>query len=110
MPYVKVVYSGDAAAAETLASALSKAASAGLGKPETYVMVKIEHCASLLFGGSTDPAAMVQIESVGGSLSTIIGPITDAVVSYGGIKADRVFVNFTSYDRSFWGMNGTTFG
>jgi phenylpyruvate tautomerase PptA (4-oxalocrotonate tautomerase family) len=103
MPFLKCVYSGDQAAAGKIAAALSQLAAAGLGKPEMYVAVQVDHSSTLLFGGSTEPAAVINVESIGGTLASIIAPITEAVASHGGVKPDRIFVNFSSFDRSNWG-------
>ena len=52
MPYIRCVFSGNAAVREALASRLSSAAASALGKPETYVCVEVAHSETLLFGGS----------------------------------------------------------
>jgi hypothetical protein len=40
-------------------------------------MVYVEHADFLMFGGSSDPCAMIQIESIGGDASTLMGPLTE---------------------------------
>jgi hypothetical protein len=40
-------------------------------------MVHVEHADFLMFGGSSDPCAMIQIESIGGDASTLMGPLTE---------------------------------
>ena len=109
MPYVRCVYSGDPEKQEELARTLSAAVASALSKPEMYVCVEVIHSPNLLFGGSKDPAAMVQVSSVGGSITSVITPITEAV-SKVNVSPQRIFVNFQVYTGANWGMNGSTFG
>lgn len=110
MPFVKCIFNGDASKKAALVSALSKAASAALGKPEAYVCVSVDCDSGLSFGGNTEPCAMVQVQSIGGDLSACVEPITKAVSEIAGIPAGRIFVNFTSFERGAWGMGGSTLG
>lgn len=110
MPFVHVTFSGSADCRAELAKALSKAAASALGKPESYVMVNVLHSDSLLFGGSSEPAAMVQVSSIGGSCSKVCGPLTDVVATVAKVPKERVFVNFRDVPRSEWAMQGNTFG
>lgn len=109
MPYVRCVYSGDPEKQEELARSLSAAVASALSKPEMYVCVEVIHSSNLLFGGSKDPAAMIEVSSVGGSITAVIGPVTEAV-SKANVSPQRVFVNFQVYTGANWGMNGSTFG
>jgi phenylpyruvate tautomerase PptA (4-oxalocrotonate tautomerase family) len=109
MPYAVITYSGDASKKELLATSLSEVVSKSLGKPEAYMAVSVNFSSTLVFGGSTHPAAVVNIQSVGGSCSAVAGPVTNLVVELLGITADRVYVNFVSFPASEWAMNGQTF-
>jgi hypothetical protein len=48
-----------------------------MGKPEAVVMCHVEHSDSLMFGGSVEPASMIQVESIGCDLATIIPSLTE---------------------------------
>ena len=109
MPFVRCVFSGEQEKQEELARNLSTAVAASLNKPEKYVCIEVIHSPTLLFGGSKDPAAMVQVSSVGGSLAAVIGPITEAV-GKAGVPSPRIFVNFQVYTGANWGMDGNSFG
>jgi phenylpyruvate tautomerase len=112
MPFARVtVGSSSTMDAKTLAQAVSTAVAGALGKPEQYMVVAVETPAVLLFGGTDEPAAMVNVESIGGSCSKVAAAITKALVDAGlGIVASRVYVNFTGFTASEWAMAGSTFG
>lgn len=76
MPFIRCVYSGNAAAREVIMAGLSRAIATSMGKAEAVVMCHVEHTNSLMFGGSMEPASMIQVESIGSDLSTIIDSLT----------------------------------
>ena len=71
MPYLSITtnasLSPDSEAA--LAAASSKSLAAGLGKPEAYVMVSVHSVRTLRFAGSDEPAAFLDLKSIGLPLS-----------------------------------------
>lgn len=83
-----------------------------LGKPERYVMVSLEHNPHMLFAGSDDPLAYVELKSIGlpgdrtrdfsGALCTLIGQQLK-------IPTDRIYIEFSDAARHLWGWNGKTF-
>lgn len=81
MPFIRCVYSGNVEAKGRIMAALSRAIAESMGKSEAVVMCHVEHSSSLMFGGSTEPASMIQVESIGSDLSTIIAPLTEVCVS-----------------------------
>lgn len=84
-----------------------------LGKPERYVMVGLETGRDLLFAGSDEPAAFVELASLGlpedqtGGLS---GEICTFLQDRLGVPPDRIYIHFQNVERHMWGLNGTTFG
>ena len=83
-----------------------------LGKPERYVMVKLEHNPDMLFAGSDAPLAYLELKSIGlpedrtPGLSKIL---CDLVSSSLDIPADRIYIEFSNAPRHLWGWNGGTF-
>ena len=110
MPFIRVVHNAGNDKTDALAAAISKAAASALGKPEMYVCVDCNNNQSLLFGGNNDGAAMIQVQSIGGSCSKVCESLTTCTSSVLGIDASRIFVNFQNFSGSEWGMNGSTFG
>jgi hypothetical protein len=107
MPFVRCVYSGDAEMRDDIATAISSAISAGMNKPEAVVFVQVTHDSSILFGGSREPCAMVEIQSIGGSLDNVVGPISDIFESVGGVLRARVFISLNnSFTADTWGSHG----
>ena len=98
---------------KALLASLSKIVAGTIGKPEQYVMVVISP-AAILMSGKPDPAAFVDIRSIGG-LSDDVNPrlsqqICKLLGDSLGISPDRVYLNFTDVDAGNWGWNGSTFG
>jgi hypothetical protein len=77
MPFIRCVYSGSPAVRDSVLRALSRAVAKSMGKDEAVVMCHVEHSSSLLYGGSAAPASMIQVESIGSDLSTIIASLTE---------------------------------
>ncbi len=93
--------------------ALSQKASEWLDKPESYVQVIIETNLHMLFAGSTDPSAFIEVRSLG-FYGHSIGEITQGLCQFIeeklGIPQNRIFLNFFDIERTHWGWNGKTFG
>ena len=96
-----------------LLSALSKIVAENLGKPEQYMMVAVEEGA-MMMGGKGDPAAFVDLRSIGGLGPEVNGKITqklcDLLKESLGIPPERTYIAFTDVAAGDWGWNGSTFG
>ncbi len=83
-----------------------------LGKPERYVMVSLEENPAMLFGGSDEPLAYLELKSIGlpetrtGELSRALAALMNTEL---GLPADRIYIEFADAPRSMWGWNGGTF-
>ena len=114
MPLLKVQTS--AAVSDQKSQAFLKQASqrtaAALGKPEQYMMVSLEAGRPMLFGGSSQPAAFVELRSIGlpahgaGELSAMICGLIESGL---GVAKSRIYINFTDVPPELWGWNGQTF-
>ena len=90
----------------------SKLVAQELGKPEQYVMVIVEPAAPMMFAGSTEPTAYLELKSIGlpetktqqlsSSLCQLIEEIT-------GIDKARIYIEFADAARTMWGWSGRTF-
>ncbi len=92
---------------------LSKTLAELTGKPETYVMVLLVDNTAISFGGSTDPAALVECKSIGLSqpqCKTFSQALCAFLEQEMGISATRTYIEFTDLDRRFFGWNSSTFG
>ncbi len=97
-------------------AALLAAASAGvaglLGKPERYVMVSLTHNPDMLFAGSDEPLAYLELKSIGlprARTAELSATLCALMGEHIGIPADRVYIEFADAERALWGWNGATF-
>ncbi|NEX19293.1 hypothetical protein G3480_03025 [Thiorhodococcus mannitoliphagus] len=83
-----------------------------LGKPESYVMVVLEEGRDMLFGGTDEPTAYLELKSLGlpesksadfsSALCALLGETL-------GIAAGRIYIEFAAPPRHLFGWNGGTF-
>ncbi|HIA07907.1 MAG TPA: hypothetical protein EYN73_02280 [Chromatiaceae bacterium] len=91
---------------------LSSQIASMLGKPESYVMVNIQHNPAMSFGGSRDPLVYIELKSLGmdeNRTTEFSATLCGLVNEIFSIPADRVYIEFSSGPRHMWGWNGTTF-
>jgi len=85
---------------------------AALGKPEAYVMVKLNQQQSMLFAGSDAPLAFVELKSLGlttGRTAEISSRISLLLQDELGIDPSRIYIEFAAPERAMFGWNGGTF-
>lgn len=83
-----------------------------LGKPESYVMVKIQTEQTLIFAGSNEPAAHVKLKSLGLPEDKTTHFSTSICAFIGeelGINSARVYIEFANPERHMWGWDNQTF-
>jgi Macrophage migration inhibitory factor (MIF). len=83
-----------------------------MGKPEQYVMAA--GCrANLMLGGTADPAAYVEVKSIGGLSPAVNKKLSQKICaqleSALNIPSSRIYITFQSFEGDSWGHNGTTF-
>jgi len=97
---------------DSLLSQISRKLSQELGKPERYVMVQLVPSANLMFDGNRQPAAYVELKSIG-LPETQTQPLAQSVCGVleqqFGIPPDRVYIEFIDIPRKYWGWNNSTF-
>ena len=115
MPYLSILTNARVADARhsELLGAVSRVVASQLSKPENYVMVSIAPGHRLAFAGSEEPAAFLELRSIGlpdakrGSLCT---ELTDLIAEFCGIARDRIFLVMVDVDAKLWDHDGKTFG
>ena len=98
--------------ANDLAVAASKKIAELLGKPESYVMVNVMAEQSLVFAGTDDGAALLELKSLGlpeSSTGDFSQALCELIKQQLGIDKSRVYIEFSNPERHMWGWNGTTF-
>jgi len=114
MPYLKIQTNNevtDAAKQEILRKA-SVLLARNLGKPEKYMMVRFDPAQPMMFAGSTDPCAFLELKSIGlpenrtEALSSLLCQFLGDELQ---IPPERIYIEFTDAKDSMWGWDGGTF-
>ena len=95
-----------------LLSAASTEVANLLGKSEKYVMVILEAQQPLLFGGTTEPAAYLELKSLGlpqEQTATLSSGLCHLIQQQLDIPGERIYIEFSDAARHMWGWNGGTF-
>lgn len=83
-----------------------------LEKPEELVMVALQPDTSMLFAGTDDPVAFLELKAVGlpAKKTRILSKVLcEMIEKHLGIVPERVYVKFISASRGMWGWKGDTF-
>ncbi|QSA95538.1 phenylpyruvate tautomerase MIF-related protein [Methylococcus sp. EFPC2] len=114
MPYLKIQINRSLPQEQSkrIAALASQRVAKELNKPESYVMVALNDGQNLLFAGTDEPAAYLELKSIG-LPSVAIRPLSKVLSSLLQEQADidpaRVYIEFTDVKGSAWGWNGGTF-
>mmetsp|Transcript_33176 Transcript_33176/g.81374 ORF Transcript_33176/g.81374 Transcript_33176/m.81374 type:complete len:120 (+) Transcript_33176:48-407(+) len=82
-------------------------------KQESYVMSELQYNASLVFGGSDEPCAVVEVKSIGrideekNAHYTV--ELCRFVFAALDVKPERTYIQFTDFAGHCWAWNGNTF-
>jgi phenylpyruvate tautomerase PptA (4-oxalocrotonate tautomerase family) len=114
MPYLRIQTNLplNKKAEHTMLIQASTLVAAELGKPEEYVMVAVQPDTPMVFAGSDDPAAFVELKGIGlpASKTKHLSQVLSSLINqHLGIPIDRVFLNFADVPPNLWGWNGDTF-
>ena len=83
-----------------------------LGKPESYVMLQLQHNSQMLFAGSDEPLAYVELKSIALSqerTTDYSATLCNLIASELNIPQSRIYIEFSDLQRHLFGWNGTTF-
>ncbi|MCW8854177.1 MAG: phenylpyruvate tautomerase MIF-related protein [Gammaproteobacteria bacterium] len=83
-----------------------------LGKPESYVMININDNQTLIFAGSDQPAAYLELKSLGlpeSQTSDISSALCAFINKKLGIDSARIYIEFSNAERHMWGWKDGTF-
>jgi phenylpyruvate tautomerase len=83
-----------------------------LAKPESFVMVALQRDTPMLFAGSDDPVAFLELKSVGlpaRRTKDLSEALCQLIEGHLGIPRDRVYVKFIDVKGAMWGWKGDTF-
>jgi phenylpyruvate tautomerase PptA (4-oxalocrotonate tautomerase family) len=112
MPLLEITTNTIIENAQAFAERASRLTAEMLAKPESYVMVKILPEQNLIFAGSIEPAAHVQLKSLdlpenrSADFSAEICAFISAELN---ISSARIYIEFSSPQRHMWGWDRHTF-
>lgn len=114
MPFLKIQLNRSLSQDQTqrILSLASQKVAKELNKPESYVMVALSGDGNMLFAGTDEPTAYVELKSIGlpsvaiRSLSKMLSSILQ---EQAGVDPGRVYIEFTDIKGANWGWNGGTF-
>ena len=113
MPYLKIqtnqIINPDQA--DVLISKASKLVASELGKPESYVMVALAPPVPMLFAGSNEPTAYLELKSIGlpESRTADLSKALCHLMTELNISQNRVYIEFADAPRAMWGWDSKTF-
>jgi len=83
-----------------------------LGKPESYVMVNIEPTRPMLFAGTNEPTAYLELKSIGladSQTKDLSAALCNLITNKIKIPTERIYIEFANAPRSMWGWDKSTF-
>jgi len=114
MPYLTIQTneSLDKPTQDALLEKVSKLVSELLNKPETYVMVAISDSRPMLFSGSDEACAYLELKSIGlpeNSCQDFSNALCSLINDEISIEKSRIYIEFSNAERHLWGWNSSTF-
>ncbi len=114
MPYLKITTSKSVGAQplQDLLQASSRLVASELGKPEKYMMVSMGTAAAMLFAGTDEPCAFLELRGIGlpasrtKKLSKLLCQLLE---SHFAVSKERIYINFADVPANLWGWNEDTF-
>ena len=83
-----------------------------LQKAEEFVMIAVQPDTPMLFAGSDEPVAFLELKSVSlpaRKTKPLCRSLCALIEEHLGIAKDRVYVKFISVKKGMWGWKGDTF-
>lgn len=112
MPLLQISTNTPIEDCQAITELASKLTADMLGKPESYVMVKIIPEQALIFGGTNEPAAHVKLKSLGlpeDNTADFSARICSFIETELNIQSARIYIEFSNPERHMWGWDSRTF-
>ena len=112
MPLLELTTNTAISNCQEVAQQASKLTAEILGKPESYVMVKVNPEQTLIFSGTAEPAAHVKLKSLGlpeNSTTEFSAKLCNFINTALGIDSARIYIEFADPERHMWGWDKKTF-
>ncbi len=102
----------DKDAEHALLSTASRHIAKALSKPERYVMTSCQSGCTMLFAGTADPLAYLELKSIGlqqSQTEELSAMLAELINNELKIPANRLYIEFSDAPRTMWGWNSGTF-
>ncbi|HAO24153.1 MULTISPECIES: phenylpyruvate tautomerase MIF-related protein [unclassified Methylophaga] len=111
MPYLNIVTNQPINDEAALLKVASKTVAQASGKPESYVMIAVESKTAMSFGGSTEPAAILDYRSLGlpSDRKALSDALCTMIEEQIGVSGSRTYISMTDSERQNWGWDHSTF-
>jgi len=111
MPYLKIQTNLPIGkkSQQTIMRSASALVARELDKPEDLVLVSLEADTTMLFAGSDDPVAFLELKSVGlpaRKTKALSQVLCELIEEHLGIARDRVYLKYLSVKPGMWGFKG----
>jgi len=112
MPVLSITTNSPVDSSPETLKKLSMCVAETLGKMENYVMVQLQHNSLMLFAGSDEPLAFVELKSIAlpqENTSELSATLCCLISSEFNIPQNRIFIEFSDLQRHLFGWDGKTF-
>lgn len=112
MPYLTITSNQKLDTDSEQLNLISKTVAESLKKPESYVMVSLQHNPDMLFAGSKEPLAYCELKSLGlrdSQTTSLSSTLCDCINTLYGINTQRIYIEFSAPARAMWGWDKRTF-
>jgi phenylpyruvate tautomerase PptA (4-oxalocrotonate tautomerase family) len=112
MPLLEIATNTNINNSREILEQASKLTAELLGKPESYVMVKLQPEQDLMFAGNSKPTAHVKLKSLGlpvDKTAEFSARICDFIHAQLDIESARIYIEFSNPERHMWGWDKRTF-
>ncbi|HEW97926.1 MAG: hypothetical protein DRR16_21510 [Candidatus Parabeggiatoa sp. nov. 3] len=83
-----------------------------LGKPESYIMVALQANTPMVFAGTDQPTAFLELKSIRlptASTTELSQKLCAFIENSLNIPKNRIYIVFMNAEASLWGWDGRTF-
>jgi phenylpyruvate tautomerase len=97
---------------QSILHAASQLVAEELGKPQEFVMVALQPNVDMVFAGSDEPVAFLELKSVGlpgRQTRRLSSELCSLIQQHLGISPERTYVKFIDVRHGMWGWKGDTF-
>ena len=112
MPVLQITTNVTIENVDDLAKQTSSLVADILGKPESYVMVRVNGASDLIFAGTSDPCAHLMLKSLGlpeSETRTYSEKLCSFIEQQLGISPARIYIEFINPERHMFGWDNRTF-